>query len=263
MIELTILGACAACPAAGRASSSYLVRSGTTSLVLDCGPGSLPNLRRQIDFAAVSAIVLSHLHADHILDLVPYHDGLRYSPAADPNRRVPLWTPPGGAARLAVLGSALGHDATYFEQTFAITEYDPAAGLTLGDLRLRFAPTQHYIPCWAIRCEAGGAVLVYSADTGPAAAVAELARGADLFLCEATLLEPRAGEEQPGHLTAAEAGALARQAGVRRLLITHIWPELGPETLLADAAAAFGGPAALAREGDRHLVQPAQRQPGG
>jgi ribonuclease BN (tRNA processing enzyme) len=256
MIDLTILGASGACPAAGGACSSYLVQSGATSIVLDCGPGSLPNLRGVIDYRAVTAVVLSHLHADHILDLVPYHDGLRYGPGADASPRIPLWSSPGGRATLQALGVALGHDADHFDQTFAIEEYDPAAPLTIGDLRLTFTPTQHYIPCWGIRCEAGGATLVYSADTGPTPAVVELARDADLFLCEATLLDREAPEDRPGHLTAAEAGALARQAGARRLLLTHLWPELGLEALLARGQAAFGGPTALAREGDRHRIAP-------
>ena len=256
MIDLTILGASAACPAAGGASSSYLVQSSGASVVLDCGPGSFPNLRRAIDYRSVTAVVLSHLHADHIIDLVPYHDGLRHGPGADTSRRVPLWAPPGGLAALRALGVALGHGADHFEQTFAIEEYDPAAPLAIGNFRLSFTPTQHYIPCWGIRCAAGGATLAYSADTGPTLAVVELARDADLFLCEATLLAREAPEDRPGHLTAAEAGALARQAGARRLLLTHLWPELGLEALLARGQAAFGGPTALAREGDRHRIEP-------
>jgi ribonuclease BN (tRNA processing enzyme) len=254
MIDLTILGASAACPAAGGASSSYLARSGATSIVLDCGPGSLPNLRRHVDYRAITAVVLSHLHADHILDLVPYHDGLRYGPDARAGHRTPLWAPPGGLALLRALGIALGHEQDHFEQTFAIEEYDPALPLTIGDLRLTFTPTQHYVACWGIRCTAGGATLAYSADTGPTPAVVELARDADLFLCEATLLERETPEEAPGHLTAAEAGSLARQAGARRLLLTHLWPELGLEALLAAGRAAFGGPTTLAREGDRYSI---------
>lgn len=254
-MHLTILGASAACPAPGGASSSYLVQQGATNLVLDCGPGSLPNLRQCIDYRAVTAIVLSHLHADHILDLAPYHDGLCYGPQARDDFRVPLWTPPGGTAHLQALGEALGRDAGYFAAAFAIQEYDPAAELTIGDLRLTFAPTQHYIPCWAIRCQAGSATLIYSADSGPTPVLVEFARAADLFLCEATLLTRPTPEERPGHLTAAEAGAIAQEAGVRRLLLTHLWPELGREALLAEAEAVFPGPTALAREGETHEIR--------
>ncbi len=254
-MNLTILGASAACPAPGGACSSYLVQHDATNLVLDCGPGSLPNLRRALDYRAVTAVVLSHLHADHILDLVPYHDGLRYSPDAQADLRVPLWVPPGGVARLQALGGALGHDASYFGSTFEVREYDQEGRLTLGAIHLTFAPTQHYVPCWAIRCTAGGATLVYSADSGPTPVLADLARGADLFLCEATLLQPDPGDpRQRGHLTAAEAGAIAQAAGVRHLLLTHLWPELGLPALLAAAQAAFAGPVELAREGARYMV---------
>lgn len=260
MIELTPLGTSAACPAPGGASSSYLLRAGATSLLLDCGPGSIGRLREVIDERAVTAIVLSHMHADHILDLVPYHDGLRYGPRPiTPEGRIPLWTPPGGMARLQALGAALGHDVDSFDATFVIREYDPAAELVIGDLRLRFAPTQHYIPCWAMRAEAGGAALVYSADTGPLPALADFARGADLLLCEATLLERAEAEERPGHLTAAEAGQLAAAAGAGELLLTHLWPELGLEALLAHARRAFAGPVALARAGGRYRVGPPAR----
>jgi ribonuclease BN (tRNA processing enzyme) len=253
MMELTILGASGACPAAGGACSSYLVQHDDTSIVLDCGPGSVPNLRRALDYHAVTAVVLSHLHSDHILDLIPYCYGLRYGPGAT-GQRVPLWAPPGGIAHLTGIGQAVGGEPDFFQRAFALDEYDPAAGLTIGALSLRFTPTQHYLPTWAIRCQAGDATLVYSADSGPTAALVEAARAADLFLCEATLLTRDDEEARPGHLTAAEAGATARAAGVRALLLTHLWPELGLPALLAAAQSTFAGPVALAREGARHTI---------
>jgi ribonuclease BN (tRNA processing enzyme) len=252
-VNLTILGASAACPAPGGACSSYLVQQDETNLVLDCGPGSVANLRRAINFRAVTAIVLSHLHADHILDLIPYRYGLRHSPGRTDDR-LPLWTPPGGAAHLEALGRAVSGEAGFFDATFVVREYDPAAGLTIGSLRLTFMPTQHYVPAWAIRCRGGNATLAYSADSGPTDALVELARNADLFLCEATLLEQEGNEAVPGHLTAAEAGAMAQAAGVRRLLLTHLWPELGIEALLAAARSTFTGPIEVAREGARHRI---------
>lgn len=258
-MNLTILGASAACPAPGGACSSYLVQHGASSIVLDCGPGSIANLRQALDYRAVTAIVLSHLHSDHILDLIPYRYGLRYGPGARADApRLPLWAPPGGAAHLERLGQAVAGEAGFFDATFAVCEYDPAAGLTIGDVRLTFAPLPHYIPVWGIRCEAAGATLVYSADSGPAAALADLARGADLLLCEATLLRPEPGDpRERGHLTAAEAGATAQAAGARRLLLTHLWPELGLSALLAEARAAFAGPVEIAREGARYEVRSA------
>lgn len=250
---LTILGASAACMAPGGACSSYLVQHGSTNLVLDCGPGSLANLRATLDYRAVTAVVLSHLHSDHILDLVPYRYGLRYGPGAT-GERIPLWAPPGGAAHLERLGQAVSGESSFFEATFDVREHDRGAGLTIGGIDLTFAPTRHYIPCWAIRCEAAGASLVYTADTGPLPSLTAFARGASLLLAEATLLEREAGEETPGHLTAAEAGELARDAGAERLVLTHLWPELGLQSLAANAEAAFGGPVELAQERASSLI---------
>lgn len=250
---LTILGSSAACMAPGGACSSYLVQHGPTNLVLDCGPGSLANLRATLDYHAVTAIVLSHLHPDHILDLVPYRYGLRYGPGAT-GGRLPLWTPPGGAAHLERIGQAVGGEAGFFEATFDVREYNPGAGLTISDIHLAFAPTQHYIPCWAIRCEVDGDSLVYTADSGPLPTLSAFARAASLLLAEATLLEREASEEAPGHLTAGEAGELARDAGAQRLALTHLWPELGLQALVASAEAAFGGPVEVARERARFTI---------
>jgi ribonuclease BN (tRNA processing enzyme) len=257
-MHLTVLGASAACQAPGGACSSYLVQSGATSIVLDCGPGSVANLRRAVDYHTVTAIVISHLHSDHILDLVPYSYGLRYGPGAT-GHRLPLWMPPGSVTHLAALGQAVGGDAGLFDAAFEVREYDPATTLVVGEITLAFVPVQHYVPTWAIRCRVGARTLAYSADSGPTAALAELGRDADLFLCEATLLERDVAEETPGHLTAAEAGEIARAAGARRLLLTHLWPELGPEALLAAARATFAGPTEIAREGTRYIIDPAPR----
>jgi ribonuclease BN (tRNA processing enzyme) len=136
-------------------------------------------------------------------------------------------------------------------------EYDPAAGLNIGPIDVDFGRTQHYLPTWGARLTAGGAVLVYSADSGPTPALVELAREADLFLCEATLLTRDEEEAVPGHLTAAEAGTIAQAAGARRLLLTHLWPELGLPALLAAARTTFSGPVGLAVAGETHLVEPA------
>lgn len=267
-MELTILGGSAAAPNPGDASSGYLVTSGETALLLDCGSGVVARLRARIDERDLSAVVISHLHSDHTLDLIALRYALKYAPYRDGSRPgagrppVPLYLPPGGVAFLRGLeavfeaGNELGQD--FWGDVFALREYGPqleesAAPLTVGALTIRFAPMRHYIPVWAMRLEEAGTgrVLTYSADTGPQAPLAEFAVGSDLFLCEATLLQQPAGQDPAhyGHLTAREAGQIATVAGVRRLVLTHLWHELGFDRSLAAARAAFAGPVERAHAG--------------
>ncbi|MDI3339752.1 MAG: MBL fold metallo-hydrolase [Sphaerobacter sp.] len=247
-MEVLVLGGSAASPNPGQGCAGYLVTHGSTTILLDCGPGTLPVLRAATDVRAIDAIIISHMHADHMLDLVPLRYGLKYGPGATAYR-LPLWLPPDGREMLERLAAALaiGREAVtdFFESVFALAAYDPASPLRIGDLTIRFQPTQHPVPCWAMRIEAEGQSLVYLADTGPEAELARFAEGADLVICEATLASPELGSTV-GHLTPQQAGALAAEAGARSLLLTHYWVELGPDRLRADAADAFGGPVLVA-----------------
>ena len=129
-LELIVLGGSAAWPNPGQGCSSYLVCGGSAQLLIDCGPDTLLELRRQADFTTVDAIVISHCHADHILDLVPYRYGLVYGPTR-PERRVPLWLPPGGRARMKLLADAFaGQDEppeAFWDAAFELLEYNAEA----------------------------------------------------------------------------------------------------------------------------------------
>ncbi|CAA9589753.1 MAG: Metal-dependent hydrolases of the beta-lactamase superfamily III [uncultured Thermomicrobiales bacterium] len=259
-MELTILGGSAATPNAGDASSGYLVSSGATSLLIDCGSGVVSRLRTCCDPRSLSGVVISHLHSDHTLDLIALRYGLQYTPPG-PSVAIPLHLPPGGKDFLARLADifALGNEraTNFWESVLSPHEYSDhlASGepLRIGDLAISFAPMVHYIPVWALRIEevSTGRTLTYSADTGPAAPLVEFAADSDLFLCEATLLQqaPSEAPDRRGHLTATEAGTIATTAGVRRLVLTHLWTELGFERYLADARTTFAGPVDIARSG--------------
>ncbi len=259
-MELTILGGSAATPNGGDASAGYLVSSGTTSILIDCGSGVVSRLRACCDPRTLSGVVISHLHSDHTLDLIALRYGLQYAPPG-PGAAIPLHLPPGGTDFLTRLGDifALGNEQTtgFWDNVFAPHEYSDylasGAPLLIGDLSLSFAPMVHYIPVWAIRVEevTTGRVLTYSADTGPAAPLAAFAADSDLFLCEATLLHQTPGTDlaHAGHLTASEAGTIATEARARRLVLTHLWAELGFERYLADAQSMFAGQVDLARSG--------------
>jgi ribonuclease BN (tRNA processing enzyme) len=220
---------------------------------LDLGPGTLPELRRQTDFRTITGVVISHLHLDHVLDVASLRFALAYNPIKPP-RRIPLWLPPGGRDQLDRLASAFadeGDESGFFSSVFEVGEYDPETGVNLGDIVLAFTPTVHYVPCWAIRLTPGvGGDLGYTADTGPAAPLATFFAGVEVLIAEATLPVPDDNPfDQRGHLTAAEAGQLARNSGATTLILSHIWEEIGFDRLRADAAVEFDGHLVVARPG--------------
>jgi len=278
-MRLTILGASAAAQNPGGACSSYLVRheqarddSGqnaatatamATTVVLDMGSGAFANLQRHIVPDAVDAIVLSHVHADHCLDLVPYRYALSF--LAQQGQRAPrrprLWLPPGGHERLLAIVHGQDPSPTFFQDVFEVAEYDPAQTLQVGGLHISFGAVNHAPHTYGMRVEdtagpragntASGATLAYSADTGPCPALLDLARDADLFLCENANSEDSA---YPLHLAPSQAGAYARDAGARRLALTHRWHGYGFDEAVQAAGRAFDGPISVAREGDTYDV---------
>lgn len=273
-LRLTVIGCSAAMPRPGGACSSYLVTYGAVNVLMDCGPDSLSFLRGQINPRNLDAIVISHLHADHTLDLVPLAYGLKYGPPEGDERkprgeRLALFVPPGGKAFLKGLAEALdgGDGKSDFWAPFIIAEYDPDGTLVVGSctrsdhadyLNLRFAPTKHYIPCQAIKITPPGddphPTFVYGADSAPVDSLIQFAHGADLLILEATLDTP----ETPvpvGHITPRQAAEIATAAGdVKRLLLTHYWGHVPPETMIAEAREAFDGPVSVAMERATYIV---------
>ncbi|NDL58798.1 MBL fold metallo-hydrolase [Phytoactinopolyspora mesophila] len=246
-MRLTVLGCSGSLPGPASSASSYLVEAGTTRVVVDLGNGALSELQRQVGsegLGEIDAVLISHLHPDHFMDLCGYYVALRYGPH-QPRRRVPVWGPENTAERLAV---AYGEDPDPgMSNEFEFRAY-PGGGFTVGELNVRVSRVAHPVPAYAIRLEHGDQTLVYSGDTGPTQALVDLARGADLLLCEAAFRE---GEDNPPdlHLTGREAGEHARQAGVRRLVVTHVPPWGDAEEAVAEARTAFAGPVEAARTG--------------
>ena len=254
MMKLTVLGGSAACPNPGQGSSAYLVEVDGKNILLDCGPNTLLELRKHAELDRVHQIVLSHLHADHTIDLVPFRYGLKYAPGLDPHR-IPLYLPPGGLAFLERLANAFAMGAEgaddFFTETFDVREYDPASALSLSGCRVTFHRTNHPVPCWAMRLESPHGTLVYLADTGPQADLSHFARDADLLICEGTFprYEEVAGIEDRPHISAFEAGEIARHAGVRSLVLTHLWAAVGFDVYQEEAERGFHGPVTLATPG--------------
>lgn len=252
-MTITILGSGAAGGNAGSGCSSFLIRSGTTSLLIDCGSGTIGEAKRWIDLRTLDAIVISHMHLDHILDLVTLRGAFRYAPEPF-EERIPLWLPPGGRKILDSLAASLDldhHSPLFFDQTFAVEEYNPIDSLQIGNIAIDFARTQHPIPTWAMRISNAGTdnVIGYTADTGPITNLGTFFHGVDTLLCEATFLDTEISPMDRGHLTAAEAGRLASTCKTRRLVLTHFWDEVGHDRLVTSAAAVFDGPVELAWPG--------------
>jgi ribonuclease BN (tRNA processing enzyme) len=232
------------------------VEADDCTVLVDCGSGVVSNLLTARPRPQLDAILISHQHPDHLVDLIALRYGALYGPGPKAARPTPLWVSPGLTEVLNGVARALvGEGADdFWTEVFDIAEYRPDETLSLGDLDVRFAPTTHYVDCWAMRFESGGETLVYTADTAPDARVEHLAEGADLLVAEATLLEREGNEAEWGHMSAAEAGGMAARAGVRKLVLTHYWQELGPERLVAAAAKTFGGETRVAREHETYGI---------
>ncbi|MEJ7803103.1 MAG: MBL fold metallo-hydrolase [Candidatus Limnocylindria bacterium] len=247
-MRLTVLGRSPARPNPGEACAGYLIEGGGSRLLFDIGPGVVAQLLRRHHPDELDAVIISHMHADHMLDLVT----LRYvypwrRLSADERLRVVL--PPGSADQLLDLAKGVG-GAKHFEDAFQLSEHDSTTPFRFGSLTVTPRETQHYIPCWGFRVEADGRRLAYTADTAPCSGLTDLADDADLLLSEATLrsLDEDAQPPEPrGHLTPAEAGAVARDGGARRLVLTHL-PVNGDDATWArtDAATTFGSEVEIA-----------------
>ena len=252
-MKVTVLGSAAAGANAGSGCTSFLVQSGPTAVLIDCGSGAVGQLKRWLDVQKLEAIVISHMHLDHILDLVTLRAAFRYAPEPFDDR-IPLWLPPGGREILDGLAGPLDldhHSPLFFDQVYQVAEYNPNDSLHIGQIAIDFARTQHPMPAWAMRIAKAGSesAIGYTSDTGPITNLGTFFRGVDTLICEATLLESDISPMDRSHLTAAEAGRLATTCQAMNLLLTHFWDELGGERLLAAASEAFDGQIELAWPG--------------
>jgi ribonuclease BN (tRNA processing enzyme) len=231
-MRLTVLGSSPSWPNPGEAQSGYLVDTGAGRLLLDCGNGVVSRLRA-LGGPAPDAIVLSHLHPDHIADVLSLFWG-RVAGALD--WPTVLYVPPGGRVVLGELVEVWDWRLSLFEAAVPVREYRAATPLEVAGATLRFARTRHSPHSYVVRVEAGGRTLVYTGDTAAVPAVAEHARGADVLLCEATEAEtPHEGVRV--HLTPSEAAAIAAEAGAARLVLTHVPAELRDAALAVARAA--------------------------
>ncbi|MFF2845514.1 MBL fold metallo-hydrolase [Streptomyces sp. NPDC058001] len=250
-MKLTVVGCSGSFPSADSACSSYLIEADGFRLLLDMGNGALGELQRHIGLYDLDAIFLSHLHADHCIDMCAYfvaryyrHDGGRPAP-------LPVYGPEGTEQRLTT-AYADTPSASSMSEVFDFHTVKPG-GFDIGPFAVRTERVRHPVEAYGIRVEHQGRSLTYSGDTGVCDTLDQLASGTDLFLCEAAFT---AGKENiPDlHLNGREAGESARRADVGRLVLTHIPPWTDPQVNLADARSVFDGPSELAAPGATYEI---------
>jgi len=256
-VRLTIVGCSGSFPGPDSAASCYLVEADGFRLLIDLGSGALGAVQRHVSLYEIDAVCLSHLHADHCLDLCDYSVARTFHPDG-PKPPIPVYAPAGAAERL---GRALaanpaagagpgGHDPGGIAGTFSFATLTPGL-MEIGPLRVTAAHVNHPVETFGFRLEHAGRSLAYSADTGPADALVGLARDADVLLCEASFVEPAGAPALPEnlHLTGRQAAEHAARAGVGQLVLTHLVPWNDQGRTLDEAGQAFSGPLSLAASG--------------
>lgn len=249
-MKLTVVGCSGSVSGPESASSCYLVQAQdqgrTWSVLLDLGSGAFGQCLRHVDPAEVDAVLISHLHADHIVDLASMHVFLKYGPGS-PHAKLRVVGPAGTAERVEQICG----DTSTSGSPLAVEAWQPGVPITVGPLVIEPFVVLHPTPAYAMRITgpsetAGGTrVLTYSGDTDSCESVIAAAEGADLFLCEAAFEEGR--EAVRGvHLSGRRAGEAAQAAGVKSLVLTHLPPWTSAETVRAEAVTAYAGPVDVA-----------------
>lgn len=253
-MKLTIVGCSGSYPGPESPASCYLIeeewKGDMYRVVVELGNGSLGGLQRVIDLDQIDLICISHVHADHCLDMCGLYVASKYHPAG--RRRVrPILAPTGTAAYLATAyGAGDGHG---MHEQFDFGEWIEGEPVVAGPFTISSLLVDHPVPAYAIKLEANGKTLVYSGDTGPTKRLEEFLVGADLFLSEASFVD--SAENPPHlHLTGSEAAQMAVNAEVPRLLLTHIPPWNDRSEVERDAKSVWDGPVELVNAGDVYEV---------
>jgi ribonuclease BN (tRNA processing enzyme) len=244
-MRLTIIGCSGSFPGPDSPASCYLLEAGGFRLLLDLGSGAVGALQRHVPLASIDAVCLSHLHADHCLDMCPYWVARTYRPEG-PLPPIPVYAPQGTARRLAQAYGLEEHPG--MTERFRFVPLAPGTR-EIGPFQVTLARMNHPVETFGFRFSHAGRSLAYSADTGETPALVTLARQAGLLLCEASYLT-RPDLPTGLHLTGQQAAEHAASAGAARLVLTHLVPWNDPAKVMAEAAGAgYDGEISLASAG--------------
>jgi ribonuclease BN (tRNA processing enzyme) len=248
MVKVTVLGSAGSYPGNGRACASYLVSAGDHHLLLDCGNGSVANLVDAIDPAHLDGIIISHLHPDHFVDLYGLHYALRFHRTGA--MKVDVYAPAG--ARDLLTSPLIGDTAESFVKHLPVHVAAAGEHHDLGPFAVDLFAAYHPIETLASRIAVDGRIIAYSGDSAFTPQLVACAQDADLFICDSTWVSRDAPFPEGVHMTGTEAGTLAAEASVERLMITHVFPQREPEQVAADAETIYDGIVWVARDREEY-----------
>lgn len=243
-LKLTVLGSCGGYARPGRACSGYLLELGDSRLVLDIGAGALSNMLKYIGAEEPDYLLISHLHYDHYVDVYGLLTARRFWEHSLPP--LPVLAP---AETRKVVGAPLSPESREdFMDCLEFIDIEDRVPVRFAGFEILPYAAQHPQPAYGFRITADGRSVCYTGDTDSSELLVEMARGTDLFICEATFTS-EVREKVPGHLTAYEAGRVAAEAEVGKLLLTHVWPTLDERRAAEDAESVYSGPVDVAVDG--------------
>jgi len=249
--KVVVLGSSGGYAGAGQACSGYLLQEEENTLVVDLGSGALSNLLGFVEPDNIGGLAISHLHYDHYIDIYGLLTARRYGPES--LQPLPLLAPLGAGEHIGIIIHE--ENRPVFMECMDIREMASGGEFNFAGFDITAKPAAHIEGSFSFRIVAGERTVCYSGDSERCDGLLELAREADLFICESTFTS-EVPIKLPGHLTAREAGEIAAEAGVGRLLLTHVWPTLDGARAVEDAGQIYEGPIDLAVEGLTVYVGP-------
>jgi len=240
-LSISVLGSSGSYASIDNPCTGYLLRSAEATVLLDCGPGTMGPLQRVIKPSDLTAVVITHCHPDHWIELPVLRNVFKFFHPVD---RMPVY----GTAQTREMDLAVNVGSPDRVDPIDWTVIDSSSKLQLGDMGWSFSRTDHSVETLAVRVDVGSVSFAFTSDTGPGWSVAELGTGIDLAICEASHLSDREDQGIP-HTSARQAGRAANAAGVGRLVLTHLMPGSDPDAHLAEAADSFGRAVQLAEPG--------------
>ncbi|MER3395820.1 MAG: MBL fold metallo-hydrolase [Acidimicrobiia bacterium] len=234
-MKFTVIGCSGTYPTHESPCSAYLFSAEGYNLLVDLGPGTFVALQRYIDLGDLDALLLTHFHPDHCIDIYPLYYALRFSDSFE--RKISVYAP--GGAESSLFGFLSGDSKEEFARIFAMERVSGGNKLQLGPFDVELSATNHPIETLAVAVSNGRATVTYSADTGPGGGFPELAAKADVVVCEATY--EREGQGPPIHLASRQAAQIVKESGAARLVLTHRFPTCDRDRWFEEAASTYGG----------------------